>query len=128
MVVHHLVSRVPHDLDSDYRDNYHNRVPQREDPSIHGVKYGGITKDGLGGDSGPVSNVPSFAKNEQDKPVKKVVKITKMRNSKVVDGASVAILLEVVEEVSSRFANILYGYFIGKRLAFPLLENYVKNT
>ncbi|GKB11098.1 zinc knuckle CX2CX4HX4C containing protein [Tanacetum coccineum] len=99
-----------------------------EDPSIHGVKEGGIIKDGLGGDSGPVSNVPSFAKIVQDKLVKKVVKITEMRNSEVVDGASVAIPLEVVEEVSSRFANTLYGYFIGKRLAFLLVENYVKNT
>ncbi|GJY10411.1 zinc knuckle CX2CX4HX4C containing protein, partial [Tanacetum coccineum] len=103
-------------------------VFDEEDPSIHGVKEGGIIKDGLGGDSGPVSNVPSFAKIVQDKLVKKVVKITEMRNSEVVDGASVAIPLEVVEEVSSRFANTLYGYFIGKRLAFLLVENYVKNT
>nr|GEY95222.1 hypothetical protein [Tanacetum cinerariifolium] len=73
-----------------------------EDPSIHRVKEGGIIKDRSGGDSGPVGNVPSFAKIVQDKPVKK--------------------------EVSSRFANTLYGYFIGKRLAFPLVENYVKNT
>ncbi|GKF06101.1 zinc knuckle CX2CX4HX4C containing protein, partial [Tanacetum coccineum] len=33
-----------------------------------------------------------------------------------------------VEVVSSRFANTLCGYFLGKRLAFPLVENYVKNT
>ncbi|GKD82380.1 zinc knuckle CX2CX4HX4C containing protein, partial [Tanacetum coccineum] len=25
-------------------------------------------------------------------------------------------------------SNTLYGFFIGKRLAFPLVENYVKNT
>ncbi|GJU01387.1 hypothetical protein Tco_1111725 [Tanacetum coccineum] len=30
--------------------------------------------------------------------------------------------------VSARFANTLYGYFIGDRLAFPLVENYVNNT
>ncbi|GJY25818.1 RNA-directed DNA polymerase, eukaryota, reverse transcriptase zinc-binding domain protein [Tanacetum coccineum] len=29
---------------------------------------------------------------------------------------------------SSRFDNTLYGYFIGPKLAFPLVENYVKNT
>ncbi|GJU94038.1 sugar transport protein 13 [Tanacetum coccineum] len=40
----------------------------------------------------------------------------------------VAIPMEAVEAVSTRFANTLYGYFIGKRLAFPLVENYVKNT
>ncbi|GJZ72897.1 reverse transcriptase domain-containing protein [Tanacetum coccineum] len=40
----------------------------------------------------------------------------------------VAIPFEAVEEVKSRFSNTLYGFFIGKRLAFPLVENYVKNT
>ncbi|GJU28023.1 zinc knuckle CX2CX4HX4C containing protein [Tanacetum coccineum] len=43
-------------------------------------------------------------------------------------GAAVAIPFEAVEEVKSRFSNTLYGFFIGKRLAFPLVENYVKNT
>ncbi|GKE29236.1 zinc knuckle CX2CX4HX4C containing protein [Tanacetum coccineum] len=45
-----------------------------------------------------------------------------------VDSASLVIPIKAVEEVSSRFANTLYGYFIGKRLAFPVVENYVKNT
>nr|GEZ11107.1 hypothetical protein [Tanacetum cinerariifolium] len=49
-------------------------------------------------------------------------------NPEKVNGAAVAIPLEAVEEVSSRFTNTLYGYFIGKRLAFPLVENYIKNT
>nr|GEX62178.1 hypothetical protein [Tanacetum cinerariifolium] len=35
---------------------------------------------------------------------------------------------KVVNEVSARFDNTLYGYFVGKKLAFPLVENYVKNT
>nr|GEV13307.1 putative reverse transcriptase domain-containing protein [Tanacetum cinerariifolium] len=43
-------------------------------------------------------------------------------------GDAVAIPFEAVEEVKSRFSNTLYGFFIGKRLAFPLVENYVKNT
>ncbi|GKA66743.1 putative RNA-directed DNA polymerase, partial [Tanacetum coccineum] len=42
--------------------------------------------------------------------------------------AVVAIPLEAVKEVSSCFDNTLYGYFVGKCLAFPLVENYVKNT
>ncbi|GKA68734.1 hypothetical protein Tco_0768651, partial [Tanacetum coccineum] len=33
-----------------------------------------------------------------------------------------------VKEVSACFDNTLYGYFVGKRLTFPLVENYVKNT
>ncbi|GKA34852.1 zinc knuckle CX2CX4HX4C containing protein [Tanacetum coccineum] len=48
--------------------------------------------------------------------------------SEHVAGANVAIPLAAVKEVSDRFENTLYGYFIGKRLAFPVVENYVKNA
>nr|GEU67371.1 RNA-directed DNA polymerase, eukaryota, reverse transcriptase zinc-binding domain protein [Tanacetum cinerariifolium] len=51
-----------------------------------------------------------------------------MCNKEMVDGAAVAIPLKAVEAVSARFENTLYGYCIGKRIAFPLVENYVKNT
>nr|GEY95170.1 hypothetical protein [Tanacetum cinerariifolium] len=37
-------------------------------------------------------------------------------------------MLSQIENVNARFVNTLYGYFIGDRLAFPLVENYVKNT
>ncbi|GKC36569.1 hypothetical protein Tco_1048953 [Tanacetum coccineum] len=58
----------------------------------------------------------------------KVVKVKELRNNECVEGVAVAIPFAEVEAVCSRFANTLYGYFIGKRLAFPLVENYVKNT
>nr|GFB23689.1 RNA-directed DNA polymerase, eukaryota, reverse transcriptase zinc-binding domain protein [Tanacetum cinerariifolium] len=48
--------------------------------------------------------------------------------SEFVQGANVAIPLADAEEVSQRFENTLYGYFIGKRLAFTLVETYVKNA
>nr|GEX93896.1 hypothetical protein [Tanacetum cinerariifolium] len=57
---------------------------------------------------------------------KKVVKIQELRNENVVKGATVTIPFKAVEEVKSRFSNTLYGFFIGKRLAFPLVENYNK--
>nr|GEY13107.1 zinc knuckle CX2CX4HX4C [Tanacetum cinerariifolium] len=41
--------------------------------------------------------------------------VKEMRNAEIVKGAAVAIPLEEVEAVTSRFANTLYGYFIGKR-------------
>ncbi|GJY48093.1 RNA-directed DNA polymerase, eukaryota, reverse transcriptase zinc-binding domain protein [Tanacetum coccineum] len=49
-------------------------------------------------------------------------------NSNVHDHGNydVAIPLVAIKEVSNRFDNTLYGYFIGKRLAFPIVENYVK--
>lgn len=32
-----------------------------------------------------------------------------------------------VQEVNARFANSLYGYFIGKGIAYPLVEQYLWN-
>ncbi|GKA91010.1 hypothetical protein Tco_0812880 [Tanacetum coccineum] len=49
-------------------------------------------------------------------------------NETSVHGAAVTLPMEAVESVNARFVNTLYGYFIGDRLAFPLVENYVKNT
>nr|GEU44862.1 hypothetical protein [Tanacetum cinerariifolium] len=74
------------------------------------------------------ANGNSFASVLQHKNVKKVVKVSELRNNEKVQGAAVAIPLEAIKEVSARFENTLYGYFVGKKLAFPLVENYVKNT
>ena len=76
----------------------------------------------------PGSATTSFADMFKDKTHKKIVKISEMRNEQYVEGANVAIPSEAVDEVRSRFANTLYGYFIGKRLVFPIVENYVRNT
>nr|GEW84508.1 zinc knuckle CX2CX4HX4C [Tanacetum cinerariifolium] len=54
----------------------------------------------------------SFATVVQQMTPKKVVKVKEMRNAEIVEGAAVAIPLEEVEAVTSRFANTLYGYFI----------------
>ncbi|GJX82575.1 zinc knuckle CX2CX4HX4C containing protein [Tanacetum coccineum] len=45
-----------------------------------------------------------------------------------VKGANVSIPRKIVETVSSRLANTLYGYFIGKRIAFPVVEYFVRNN
>ena len=39
-----------------------------------------------------------------------------------------SIPIKVVEEINNWFGHTLYGYFIGKRLAFPVVEYYVKNA
>ncbi|GJW37647.1 retrovirus-related pol polyprotein from transposon TNT 1-94 [Tanacetum coccineum] len=44
------------------------------------------------------------------------------------EGANVSIPRKVVETVSTRFANTLYGYFIGKCIAIPVVEYYVRNN
>ncbi|GKE21378.1 helicase-like protein, partial [Tanacetum coccineum] len=92
--------------------------------NVHGTKEVGIS---CGDDqSKALTKVhSSFASVLQKPQAKATVKITEMRNCEVVEGA---IPMAAVEEVSSRFQNTLYGFFIRKRLAFPLVENYVKNT
>ncbi|GJR57774.1 zinc knuckle CX2CX4HX4C containing protein [Tanacetum coccineum] len=70
----------------------------------------------------------SFASILQDKSPKKTVKISELHNNEIFEGTDLAIPLVAIKEVSIPFVNILYGYFIGKRLAFLIVENYVKNT
>nr|GEV16350.1 hypothetical protein [Tanacetum cinerariifolium] len=60
--------------------------------------------------------------------VNRVAHIAELRNDERVEGADVTLFLAAIEEVSSRFANTLYGYFVGKHLAYQLVENYVKNV
>ena len=43
-------------------------------------------------------------------------------------GVNVSIPRSVVEKVSARLEHTLYGYFIGNRMAFPVVEYYVKNN
>ncbi|GKB53941.1 hypothetical protein Tco_0904694 [Tanacetum coccineum] len=44
------------------------------------------------------------------------------------NGADVAIPLESIRVVSKRYANSVYGFFLGKRVAYPVVANYVRNT
>ncbi|GKB48843.1 hypothetical protein Tco_0899596, partial [Tanacetum coccineum] len=70
----------------------------------------------------------SFASLLKKPMPSKAVRLSMIKNDESVTGANVAIPLPAMEEVSKRFENTLYGYFIGKRLAFPVVENYVKNA
>ncbi|GKA96122.1 zinc knuckle CX2CX4HX4C containing protein [Tanacetum coccineum] len=46
----------------------------------------------------------------------------------VFDGVNISIPRKVVEKVSIHFEHTLYGYFIGKRMAFPIVEYYARNN
>ncbi|GJV44958.1 zinc knuckle CX2CX4HX4C containing protein [Tanacetum coccineum] len=46
----------------------------------------------------------------------------------IFDGVNISIPCKVVEKVSSRFEHTLYGYFIGKRIAFPVVKYYARNN
>lgn len=44
------------------------------------------------------------------------------------EGIKFCMPVQVVNEVQTRFENTLYGYFIGKRLAYPVVEYFVKQN
>ncbi|GJX26060.1 zinc knuckle CX2CX4HX4C containing protein [Tanacetum coccineum] len=46
----------------------------------------------------------------------------------VFDGVNISIPRKVVEKVSTRFKHTLYGYFIGNRMAFLVVEYYARNN
>ncbi|GJW16427.1 zinc knuckle CX2CX4HX4C containing protein [Tanacetum coccineum] len=46
----------------------------------------------------------------------------------VFDGVNISIPHKVVKNVSTRFEHTLYGYFIGKRMAFSVVEYYARNN
>ncbi|GJW41952.1 zinc knuckle CX2CX4HX4C containing protein [Tanacetum coccineum] len=46
----------------------------------------------------------------------------------VFDGVNISIPHKIVEKVSTRFEHTLYGYFMGKRMAFLVVEYYTRNN
>ncbi|GJT24391.1 zinc knuckle CX2CX4HX4C containing protein [Tanacetum coccineum] len=46
----------------------------------------------------------------------------------VFDWVQLSIPMNVVQMVSNRLENTIYGYFIGKRTAFPIVEYFLRNN
>ncbi|GKC03657.1 kinase-like domain, phloem protein 2-like protein [Tanacetum coccineum] len=44
------------------------------------------------------------------------------------NGIDVVVLVESIRAISERFANTAYGFFLGMRVAYPVVANYVRNT
>ncbi|GJS21423.1 putative reverse transcriptase domain-containing protein [Tanacetum coccineum] len=44
------------------------------------------------------------------------------------NGIDVVVPVESIQTVSDQFANSAYGFFLGNRVAYPVVANYVKNT
>ena len=59
---------------------------------------------------------------------------SKVSDKSVQDGmvdlslADVVLPQDEVETISARFENSLYGYFVGQRPAFPVVQNFVRNV
>ncbi|GKB53287.1 hypothetical protein Tco_0904040 [Tanacetum coccineum] len=44
------------------------------------------------------------------------------------NGVDVVVSAESIRAISERFANTAYGFFLGKRVAYLIVANYVRNT
>ncbi|GKF78853.1 hypothetical protein Tco_0234421, partial [Tanacetum coccineum] len=72
--------------------------------------------------------VTSFANIlSNDKPIKKI-NFRTLRSAEQLEDTDFVLPIEVIAEVKNKFANSLVGFFVGKSIAFPLVQNYVTNT
>ncbi|GJZ74398.1 retrotransposon protein, putative, ty1-copia subclass [Tanacetum coccineum] len=121
-----VVSSTVDDLDS------RNRI---------GTQEGNVGKTPIDSNADPyIGNVPinitdsptidlptSYAKLVTREPSRKSVNFRTLL-APAGSGADVAISLESVRAISERFANTIYGFFLGKRVAYPVVDNYVRNS
>ncbi|XP_022014922.1 uncharacterized protein LOC110914438 [Helianthus annuus] len=82
------------------------------------------------GESEPGTNPlkKSYASVAETGTSNKKINFWILKSDTKVEGADVVIPAASVKKVQNRFTNTIYGYFLGKRLPFPIVENYVKNT
>ncbi|GKB36246.1 hypothetical protein Tco_0881188 [Tanacetum coccineum] len=105
--------------DDNSRPNVTKQVvePNHNDPIVHDVNIN--TKS--------TSYVGAAGANHKVQP-----KVTSNFRPLVADlvfkGVNISIPRKVVEKVSTHFKHTLYGYFIGKRMAFPVVEYYARNN
>lgn len=79
----------------------------------------GIKKVGVDALKQPSTSYVGVTSNE---PKKYMSNFRRLKCSKKSNGVDLAVPMKVVEEVNTRFENTLYGYFLGQRLAFPVVD------
>ncbi|GKE17222.1 ribonuclease H-like domain-containing protein [Tanacetum coccineum] len=60
--------------------------------------------------------------------VSKKLKFRTLVNEERVENADTVLPMSAIEKVKNRFENTLVGFFIGKSVAFTIVQNYVNNT
>ncbi|GJY99173.1 hypothetical protein Tco_0516603 [Tanacetum coccineum] len=66
----------------------------------------------------PVSYVDVMGKTTSRKVI-----VSSLVNDAVIPGANIVIPSDAVDEKASSFDNTLYGYFVGRRHAFPIVDS-----
>nr|GEU51644.1 hypothetical protein [Tanacetum cinerariifolium] len=77
----------------------------------------------------PTGNTPCMSSyaNVTSVPIRKALNfhtVFTLEGNKV----NLVVLLESIRSISERFVNTAYGFFLGKRVAYPVVANYVRNT
>jgi hypothetical protein len=70
----------------------------------------------------------SYAGATSNEPMKYMSNFRRLEYRKIINGVDLIVPMKVVEEVNTRYENTLYGYFLGKRIAFPDVDYYVRNV
>ncbi|KAF5781988.1 putative transcription factor interactor and regulator CCHC(Zn) family [Helianthus annuus] len=65
--------------------------------------------------------------NDAAKQVPKV-NFRTLNSDASLDGVDVVLLIDSVRQVNNRLANTLYGYFLGDRIAYPVVEYFVRTN
>lgn len=89
----------------------------------HGEDY-----DSSSNDNTPIKTGVSYASVVNGGPSGQKLNFRLLETPACMDNADVQIPMSSVLKANSRFENTLYGYFLGKRVAFPVVENYVMNV
>ncbi|GJS72429.1 hypothetical protein Tco_0705270 [Tanacetum coccineum] len=76
----------------------------------------------------PHSNPVSFASIFNSKQVNKKLNFRSFVNEERVENSDTMLSKAAMESIKNRYVNSLVGYFVGKSLAFPVVQNYVNNT
>ncbi|PWA82953.1 zinc knuckle CX2CX4HX4C [Artemisia annua] len=102
-------------------NKYHSS--DKLDMNAHGAV--GIDKVGVDALKQPPTSYASATSNE---PKQHTSNFRRLECNMKANGVDLSIPMKVVEEVNTRFENTLYGYFLGQRLAFPVVDYYVRNA
>ncbi|GKF00477.1 hypothetical protein Tco_0023827, partial [Tanacetum coccineum] len=71
-----------------------------------------------------LGSYPTFYKVHGHSPTK----VTPRNKEDNLRGVNDGLKTKSIRAISERFANTAYGFFLGKRVAYPVVANYVRNT
>ncbi|GJY51793.1 reverse transcriptase domain-containing protein [Tanacetum coccineum] len=90
---------------------------------ISSINSSSLIDASVGNNTGPVSYTKVLNGEQSRQNVNFHILLAPAGN-----GADVGISMESVHVVNERINNSVYKFFLGKRVAYPIVENYVKNT